>query len=533
MPTAQYTLLVDFQNNGTFTGAFDNITTRTYNIECRTGRDFNSYLSGKSQPGQLVAVINNRSGNYSPLNTNSPLAGKVAVGRRVQLRTGSGNILWTGHLAAVKPGPKVEGNNTVVFEAIGPLGFINQKIVQAGLDSNVNTGTEIGYILDQAGWDNVAPAGGRQIGTGISTLKAFWTGTVRALDALQKVEEAEAGQLWEATNGDIAFSNRHFRSQTSRCTTSQAILSDSPTSTFAYTGIDSEDPLRYIYNEVRAMVHPTTIGGIRTTLWTMAEGSHNGLSPIIPASGTLTVWARFPNKNSTAEGVGVEFWYMPTIGTTNVGQAWANSSPTGSGTNMSNKLATAGLDWGNRAELMFTNTATMDAYLTKMEVTGDPVILLDPMEVVVQDTTSQDRYGIRTYPLPSDFYAGRTEAADIAKRFLVQFKDPQPLLTVTIAANRTTSILNQVCNRLIQDRVTLIATGSTSLGINRDFYIESISHRIDGHKVHTTQWQLTPVIALPPATATSSGTVIPTGTSVSNYWVLGSSELDNETTLSG
>ena len=393
--------------------------------------------------------------------------------------------------------------------------------MQLGLHATIDTDDAVNDALDKAGW-----TGSRELSTGNINMKVFWTGTIRAMEALQKIEETEGGQLWETTNGGIGFANRDYRIVTSRCTTSQATLTDSLSGTFTYVQITQDDPMRYIYNEIVAVVNPTTAAPL-TTLWRMSENSANTLSPVIPASGSLEVWARFPSKNSSVDGVGVELWYMPERrGTSVYGQWWANSSPNGAGTDMSDFISTAGVDFGNRARMTFTNTSTRDAYLTMCEVVGPPIYLLDPMEVVVQDTTSQDKFGIRSYPLPGEFYPSRQSAIGAAVTKLNIFKDPLPLITVTIAANRTTSHLNQVSKRLVADRVTLAATGSAGLGINEDFFIESISHRIDRHKTHTTQWQLLPVIVAGTSTSTSG-----TGSGTTGFWVLGSSSLDTQTKL--
>ena len=519
-------MLVDWNDAGTFTAASGNVTTRTYEISCRTGRDFASQLFGKTVSGRLSALVNNRSGDYSSFNASSPLYGSLYPGHRILLKTGSGDNIWLGYIESIVPGPKVDGNDTVRIEAIGPFGYINQKMVQAGLSTTIDTDDAVKEVLDDAGWDGTPPSGGTQISTGNIQMKVFWTGTVRAMEALQKIEETEGGQLWETTNGEIGFANRDYRVVTSRCTTSQATLTDSLSGTFTYVQVNQEDPMRYIYNEIVAVVNPTTVAPL-TTLWRMSENSANSLSPIIPASSTLDIWARFPSKNSSVDGVGVELWYMPERrGTSVYGQWWANSSPNGAGTDMSDLISTVGVDFGNRARMTFTNTSTRDAYLTMCEVVGPPIYLLDPMEVVISDATSQNKFGLRSYPLPGEFYPSREAAVAAATTKLNIFKDPLPLITVTIASNRSSTHLNQVCKRLVADRVTLVATGSSGLGINEDFFIESISHRIDRHKTHTTQWQLLPVIVAGTSTSTSG-----TGSGTTGFWVLGSSSLDTQTKL--
>ena len=65
----------------------------------------------------------------------------------------------------------------------------------------------------------------------------------------------------------------------------------------------------------------------------------------------------------------------------------------------------------------------------------------------------------------------------------------------------------------ISDRLTFVGTDSAGLGINEDFFIESVHHVVRGNRVHEVTWELSP----------ASG--------YSNFWLLGTSKLDTETVL--
>lgn len=531
MPTAQYTLLVDWNHAGTFTHSSGDITTRVYSVECHSGRDFDSHLFSKPVAGGFRALVDNRNGDYNPLNVDSPLYGSVLPGRRIQLRTGSGNILWMGFLESIVPGPKVDGFDTVTFEAVGPLGVINDTKVQTGMHVTSDTAFIVNHVLNTLNWGDTPPFGGRVgigEGSGIVTPRYFWTGTITPLEILRQLEELEGvpAQMYETTNGEIGFANRYFRLTTNRCTTSQATFSDSTTGTLSYSAIQQEDPLRYINNEVRAVVSRATVNAI-TTLWIMPEGSHNTSSPLVPANGSMVITGFYPGRGATANAVGVDYWFTPNQGTVGgFGQFWANSSPTGGGLNMSTLIALSAIDNGNQIILTANNTSNSDAYITKIEVIGASVVLGDPQVISVRDATSQSRHGTRSYPLTSEFFTDRTEAEAACRRLLDIFKSPLPLITVTINANRSTAHLNQVCSRITQDRITLVATGSAGLKINEDFFVERVAHRIDRHKNHITTWHLSPVIVAGTSTSTSG-----TGSGSTGFWILGSSSLDSQTKL--
>lgn len=99
MVRTQTRLLVDWEGNGLFAGANDDVTARLFAappVTCSRGRNLASQLTGKSIAGRLAAVLNNTSGDYSAFNTSSPIAGKMLPGRRVRLLAGQWALSFDG-----------------------------------------------------------------------------------------------------------------------------------------------------------------------------------------------------------------------------------------------------------------------------------------------------------------------------------------------------------------------------------------------------------------------------------------------------
>ena len=143
MVTTTYQLEVDWDNNGDYVGTYDNVSSETFNVQFRRGRDYASQVSGNSTAGKLTAVLNNEGGKYSPSNAASVLAGNLEVGRPVRFGTGASGEFpyefpfafsdeavpeWTGRLQSLIPEPSSTGINRVVLTAVGPLGYINDLI---------------------------------------------------------------------------------------------------------------------------------------------------------------------------------------------------------------------------------------------------------------------------------------------------------------------------------------------------------------------------------------------------------------------
>ena len=83
MSEAKWKLMVDWQGDGRFAGAQDDITADTLRLSLRHMRDLNTdYI----RPAQLDIRLENSDHKYSPPNTASPLSGDLSPGRKVWLR---------------------------------------------------------------------------------------------------------------------------------------------------------------------------------------------------------------------------------------------------------------------------------------------------------------------------------------------------------------------------------------------------------------------------------------------------------------
>lgn len=80
----------DFDNDGDFSEADEDITDVLYDAETRAGRDFPSNVTGLAGPGALRATLRNDDDRFNIFNADSPLnegANSLRTGRKVRLRT--------------------------------------------------------------------------------------------------------------------------------------------------------------------------------------------------------------------------------------------------------------------------------------------------------------------------------------------------------------------------------------------------------------------------------------------------------------
>jgi len=486
MVVASYKLQVDWANDGSWTGTGETIDMgRVRGISCSFGRDRASQLTGRSKAGSLRATLDNRSGDYSPFNTSSPIYGNILPGRPVRLlgtsTTQSDQAIWQGYLTKVTPQVHLGGDATAILQATGGLGKINLDQIEVGMVTSQRTDQIVDDILDAAGWGS--GSGYRTLDTGKTTISRWWKSLSYAVPALQEVESTEGGFLREGKDGKIIFDNRHHR-LAGVGLTSQATYSDASGAARVYSALTQDSPLPSIFNIFSADVQGYTVASL-ATLWTLSESGSS--SPAISPGEARTWIARYPTSASANSARGVDAW-TTTASTTD---ALLNSSADGSGTNITSDLGIAVSKSSETMSITLTNNnASTVGYVTKLQARGTAVTADDPVAIEATDATSQTAFGKRTWPSKTPYIPTTDEAIDWANFNLSIYKDPTAMLRMTYFANRDTNALNEMLDRDLSERVTVVAENTADLAIDRDFFIEAVSHQIDANRLHRVTYLL-------------------------------------------
>jgi hypothetical protein len=517
MAFATYTLQVDWNNDGDFGDAGEDVTARLLHVQWERGRDYASALTGRSKSAKLRATLDNTSGDYSSFNTSSPLTGKIVPGRKVRLDGGTGSFPYTfpivfndsphfvGYLQRIIPIGDLHGKDVAILEVWGALGQINQKRIHVELVADIGTGAAFEDILEEAGLTTTTDF---KFDTGQTTIKRFWLSIVdHTIKALRQVEWVEGGFIKENKDGVIEFEDRHHRLKSPH-TTSQATFSDASGAARTYSKAPQQDAMVGIFNEFDATVQTYTVASSNTVLWTLAESGAD--SPLLAPRESKRFWAVFPNPDSATDAIHVDSWAAPVATTDYI----TNTVSDGSGTDHTADTAVSDVEEGpNIRERIVTNNASVSVYLTLLQVRGKVVTRNDPVRLRATDTDSQTAYGKRNFTLQSQLMPDTAEGQSWADYHLSIYKDPIPIVEIWVNANRDHTHLVEALSRDISDRITLVATNDAGLGINEDFFIEAEKHVINSDRVHWVRWRLSP----------ASG--------YSNFWILNTSALGTETVL--
>ena len=386
---ATYNFYVDCDNDGNFTGAYDEITSLVKAADWRMGRDYASQLTGRTVSASAEIVLDNYDDRFSSFNSSSPIYGKVLPGRKVKITMTVSAVTQTmfiGYLEVIEPIPGTSKQQSVaVLKAYGPLAYINQRKVNVPLQEAVYTGATVTTILDQIGW----PVADRSIDTGQTRMNYWWTGGVSstALSALRDIEDTEAGFLRETKDGKIAFEDREHRMKGAHLV-SQATYTNSTSGTLRYSQIVQEDPMREIYNIFRAEVYNFQTDTLQV-LWTLAESGESG--PAIGPGETRVFYASVSGEISAAWP-----WTTPVP----LVDYLAYDGPSLEANDYTAQVDVVVVKYDTLMKISITNNAAITLYMVRLMARGIPLLSSDTMIVIVEDATSKTKYGERTYPLP-------------------------------------------------------------------------------------------------------------------------------------
>ncbi|MDP2949050.1 MAG: hypothetical protein Q8P22_05890 [Chloroflexota bacterium] len=500
MSTATYVLEVDFDDtwvigdSAAFSHAQANITNDLVALHSRRGLAPAASLFGQLQSGQLTVELNNDVGKYSPNNSGSVLAGLINPGHWVRLRTTAvdggayARTLWGGRLLNIKAAGTAKGNTSfATLTAIGELGWFGKRVIQEMLATNGAGGDVFTETLKAITGRTTFP--NHTIDGGLTTFTAFSAEGRQAYAALYSICLAEAGFLYEDTEGKMGFKQRHARLQDAGSIASQATLSDAVGAALSYGSIkqiDSSD-VGMIYNETAAAYQRLTVGAI-AVLWTLSESGAN--SPAIRVGESRTFYAQYPNPASATNAVKVSAWET-SVATTDY---TANAAADGSGANHTADVGVVVVKSAGFLKITLTNNAAVVVYITLLQARGAPFTADDPVRFVSEDAASQTAYGERRFPIEpslSPWASGLGEAQEWCLWQLATYKDQFQMFDCEVLGNRSEGTLQTVCNLDLDDRVTVVANGQSQLGVSSlDCFVEAIEHKIDRKKMHQTRYVL-------------------------------------------
>lgn len=475
---ATYRLLVDWRDNG-FADVADNVTARTLDqrtvLTASYGRDQSRQLSPTS-PGEFTFELDNRSRDYSPENTGSPLAGYIAPGRRVRFEAsaaGTNVVLYAGYLDDfdLKPGLN---DRSVPVTCTDALGRLRGVAVTTPLYQGVRTGTAIGYLLDAVGW----PSDMRDLDSGASYLPYWWLDNTDAFDALMQLADSEGPSALVTVDGAgrIVFRDRHHRLVRADSLTAQATWRSSVVEPVMSDPIGYDHGWKEIVNSVEVDVPIRTPEPMRSVVW-----STPGLLTV-PAGSSIDVTATSsgPFLSALNPEAGVDYTLVSGSVSISLSQTSGQSST-------------------------ITLTSAGGATVQNLQLRAHAIQSVS-VKVSAEEPASIAKYGRRGYQsgrLP--VWANQYDAAAILTLIIAGRSERTPTLSITMRGAGSPIRLMECLTRSLSDRVRVT---ESLTGFDADCYVERISHSIgNGGLEHVTTFgvEKVPAIVTSPITFDGAG----------------------------
>ncbi len=132
---------------------------------------------------------------------------------------------------------------------------------------------------------------------------------------------------------------------------------------------------------------------------------------------------------------------------------------------------------------------------------GDPPVQTGGQRVVDRNSASQrDRGAVLQHPSPGTLFGSEDDASAYNDLVLTRYSDDRPLLDIGWTATKSRRHRDRAIAVALSDRVSVVATARSNLGVAADFYVEQIVHEFGRG---TTEWRTT--IGLSPVTDAGGG----------------------------
>ncbi len=493
--SATWQTVVDWLNDGDFTGAYDDVSAarlREPGLTIALGMDSARSLS-PPKIGTATCDLRNTDQAYSAEFPGSPIYQQMLPGRPVEHRATAGaevaydsddsydsdlyyngeaqRTVHTGVLDDMPQHPE-RTSRRVGLSTLGSLTKLRGRRtggrrISTALYESITTGAAIGHILDAIGW----PSADRDIDTGDTTLLYWWLDEEEPLQAALDLLAVEGPQaaFYEDGDGVIHFEGRSYRTTETRCTSSQVTFYDRSTgitlgyeedvaydSIYPYNGeggVQHIAPLSYdqgyrnVINAVQIDTVARTVGSL-AVVWT-----HVGTLVLSPLeSRTFTAKADDPFKAAVCtNGVDV----VVSVGTV-TGVTLSRTS----GANVNITLVAGA---GGATITIFQLRATLVTATATTTVSS-----------VFDASDSIAAYEQQDYRISARKEIDPNVAVDIADAIVQRYQEPLASMQITVLNTDALHLHHQLA-RQVSDRINVVEAWT---GINLDCHINTITHRV-------------------------------------------------------
>jgi hypothetical protein len=466
--------------------------------------------------GYVNLTVNNEDGRFDP-DSASPLSGwgKGTVIEMRILYLGVSYKRFRGHVDTIKPNDVSVGNHSCSVTILDFMDYIyNMPFTAPAIQTSKTGDVAVNALIAALPIQPQATS----IQTGSYTYPAIFdtvtTGTKMSTE-LEKIVNSEGSYFYircDPTYGEtLVFESALARNGlVSKVTTTAYNLpvslynsrylidhlgrylvdhlgrklkaNEATNHTFDYTFIDS-----HINSQDRnngTIINKATIRAFPKKTDTTNKVLYRLDSPMLLGSGeTKTFKGRYTNPTETTSTQVNAVQTSMSVTTKTM-----NTLIDGTGTDLSASLTATAVFYSSYPEWTVTNASGYAGYITVLTASGLGVYQDNPIEFSVEDTTSQNSYGVNEYRIDQQYQRDIAPGAQLVASILDENKQPSTKWDrIEFKADRSDELMIAFLNVDIGDMIQIT---NTALNTDSYFFIQGIEFSINQGELITFSWIL-------------------------------------------
>jgi len=448
MATATYSLFCDFDNDGSFLTAGDDISADF--ISATVDRGFSSPLARVTMVGRATFVLNNASKSYSP-----PLQATRLPRRPVRFDmtvSGSTTTMFRGFIESIAPSGGIYRDRRAVLECVDAVSLLDVHEGPIALQVSVTANTIISAVVSAV---YTPPGTSYQSGITVFPFSADrWSETeehgvgYEEITASRKIEDvciSDWGRFFVSKSGCPTFYNRH---QTPLDATTELTLSNDMFDQSYHKSIQE------VFNHAEVTSHPRVLGTANEVIGKLDQST----APRIEASGASTLFVLpFRDPSDLYTPIGGASAITPVAST----DYTCTDDDPGAGTNVSASVSACMTAYADRAEVTLSNSAsnTNPVFVQSLQVRGKAVRVRDPITMQYTSASSITAFQRRKLRLDAPLMSTEYDAYRLAEYLIDVHEVPLDTVQgVEIACNANASLLDKARTLELLDRVVVTET---------------------------------------------------------------------------
>ena len=418
--------------------------------------------TGEGIASTLDVELDNTTERFTPGNISSPIYTylKPRVNIRISVLMGGYTTrMFTGYIKNIHPDTK---SSVCSLDCFDNQVLIYNKRTNGIVYEDYRSDQLLEVLANLAGLE----AAQYNFDVGVDVVNFGYFEERNVWPIMGEIAVAERGRIFFNRNGILTFWNRdrlHNLESVSPILTLNDWIID-----LDYSVAEHE-----IKNAVTVKATPRSNAGVQV-VWTTGNAEY--LDPysdtlvFIPAHSSQVAWIELEDPCTT---------FITPVANTDY---TANSTQDGSGDDLTGNISIHEfINYGNAVFINVINSGDTDAYLTKFQVRGNPVIILKWIKVVAKDDGSINLYGRQDFEIENHFIDSEDAAREIAEEELYRRKDAINLFRINIVG---------IPDLLCGDVVSVEHRSSTF----KDFMIDQLDWTLDDRGFRETLTLVNPYI---------------------------------------